>query len=430
MAKKQRRDYGSGSVYQAHHEKHGCPDPAPGDNGKLARADHRCKAPWVGAATRGWTTTGARRRITVKAPTEQEAKRRLRQRLNEIDSGRIGKVSASTTVKSWADTWLPISERVAAPTTYNNTATAIRRWIVPTIGSLRLADLEPADIRAVATAQRKAGRSSSTQRRTHSVLNQLLKAALEEGHAVPSRVIDIQAPAIAVSDRDALTVEQAVAVLEVAAARDDAARWLAALLQGIRQAEALGLTRDAVDLAAGTITISWQLKPLQYRRPRDRSSGFRVPDGYEHRQIRDRWHLVRPKSKAGWRVIPMVPWMESAMRQRLETAPPAPHGLIWHTEVGDPTKLDDAAWYELQARAGVTHPERLTRAGGPAPFTVHEARHSTATLLLEAGADPAAIIAIMGHSSVLTSRGYMHANSDLLRGALEAVADRLALPGP
>lgn len=420
-----RRDYGSGSVYQQHGPGHGCPDP---EGSEKVRPTHKCKAPWVGAATRGWTVNGTRRRITVKGATEAEAKRRLRQRLNEIEAGRATTVSTSATIKSWSDDWLEIIERTAAPTTYNNARTAVRRWIVPTIGQLRLTDVEPADVRSVAAAQRKASRSSSTQRRTHSVLNQLLKAAVEEGHGVPARVLDLSAPAIAVNDREALTTEQAVAVLKVAAETDRPARWLAALLQGIRQAEALGLTWDAVDLTGKTITVSWQLKPLQYRRARDRSSGFRTPDGYESKQVRDRWHLVRPKSKAGWRVIPMVPWMASALEAERDTLTPGPHGLIWHAKVGDPAKLDDAAWYDLQARAKVHHPGRLDDEGDPAPFTIHEARHSTATLLLEAGADPAVIIAILGHSSILTSRGYMHTRSDLLRGALEAVADRLALP--
>ena len=43
---------------------------------------------------------------------------------------------------------------------------------------------------------------------------------------------------------------------------------------------------------------------------------------------------------------------------------------------------------------------------------LHEARNTTATLLVEAGVDPKIIKAILGHSSIVTSRGYLHVNQD------------------
>jgi hypothetical protein len=77
----------------------------------------------------------------------------------------------------------------------------------------------------------------------------------------------------------------------------------------MRQGEALGLTWPMVDLDAESLTISWQLQSLRYNEPRKPSSGFRIPDGYEARQLKGTLHLVRPKSAKGWRVIPLVEWM-------------------------------------------------------------------------------------------------------------------------
>src|SRR5690606_37801270 len=105
------------------------------------------------------------------------------------------------------------------------------------------------------------------------------------------------------------------ALLEAAASAGTAARWSAALLQGMRQGECLGLTWDAVDLDAGTVDVSWQLQPLPYLDRRDKAVGFRVPDGYEARHLHDAVHLVRPKSTRGRRVIPLVPWMTAALTQ-------------------------------------------------------------------------------------------------------------------
>lgn len=415
MGKRARRDYGEGSVYQRCSEAAGCPAKVDGE-----RPAHRCKGRWEGSLSAGWTARGTRRRVTVTAPTEAEAKRRLRDKRRELEQGAAVEASSRVTVKAWAEQWLPIVERTERPETHTKTLTAVRKWIMPTIGHKRLADLTPADVRSVMQAIRAAGHSSSTQRRYHSPLMGMLKAAIAEGYPVPARVLAVPAPAPAVNDRADIPVTDARAILLAAAEDPAGARWLLALLEGVRQGEILGLTWDQVDLERRLLILSWQLKPLPYNTARDRASGYRVPDGYEARQVRDRWHLVRPKTKAGYRVIPLVGPVAAALAAWREVAPDAPHELVFHHPVGDPPKKDDAAWYALQDAAGVRHPDGRH-------YTIHEARHSTATLLLEAGVDPAVITAILGHSSIVTSRGYMHVKTAPLADALEKVAERFAL---
>jgi site-specific recombinase XerD len=60
-------------------------------------------------------------------------------------------------------------------------------------------------------------------------------------------------------------------------------------------------------------------------------------------------------------------------------------------------------------------------------YVPHEARHTTATLLLEAGVDHHVITAILGHSSIVTSRGYQHVRTQLASKALEQIAAQLQL---
>lgn len=399
-----KRGYGRGSLYQR-------------------ASDGR----WIGTYEAGWNAAGKRRRITVSAETEAKARRKLDRRISQIeDEGAAGDVDARTTVKQWAEVWLSIRETKARPSTYNADRSAVRQWIIPTIGHRKLTDLTRRDVRLVMDAQRTAKKSDGTRRRTHSTLRSLLKAARAEGHSVPLRVLEVEAPPPGINDRDALSVEQAVSILGAAAELPHGSRWVAALLQGMRQAECLGLTWEQVDLDRGLLVLSWQLQPLPYKVRRDTSSGFRVPDGYEARQLHGRMHLVRPKTKAGYRVIPLVPWMTSALRTWQESA--GDSELVWPGPAGRPIdqKDDDAEWYALQAAAGVAHPTRV-KDGEPAPFTVHEARHTTATLLLEAGIDPTVITAILGHSTILTSRGYMHTDTKMTGEALAKVAERLAL---
>ena len=58
---------------------------------------------------------------------------------------------------------------------------------------------------------------------------------------------------------------------------------------------------------------------------------------------------------------------------------------------------------------------------------IHEARNTSATLLMAAHVPPPVIIAILGHSAYATSMGYMTADLGQARDALEGVAARLGI---
>jgi integrase len=387
---RRRREYGTGSIYQ------------------------RGDGLYIGAVDAGTYPNGKRRRIQVSGKTEELVKKRLRDKQRALSLTGDTNVSPRATVKSWALEWLPLQERRLRPNAFNATRSAVNKWIIPTIGNVRFDTLNPAHIRAVTNAQRDADKSSSTQLRTHSVLMSLLRGAQLEGYPITDRLLNVERPEKAINDRAAMTVDEAVAILETAATHPNASRWVAAFLQGMRQAECLGLTWDAIDFTNDDIALSWQLQPLPYKIARDRDSGFRIPDRYEARQVRGRLHLVRPKSKSGWRVIPMVPWMRTSLETWQAIAPETPHGLVWYHPTGTPSKLDDAQWYALQDAAKVKHPSGRH-------YTIHEARHTTATLLHEAGTEPAIIAAILGQAKLVES--YLHLKrSPRVREALQNVA--------
>lgn len=394
-----RRTYGAGSLYQ--------------------RADGK----WVGTIEAGWSSTGARRRLTVTAATESEARKKLRERQRKIAEQGKAAATKKVTVKKWADEWVPRYRARVRPAVAVTTEGHVSKWIVPTIGTRQLAALTPGDARKIEKAILDAGRSTSTARGAISALRAMLKDARVEGHHVPDGILAMARPQLADSDRTAIPTDDAITLLRAADTNPgELVRWVLALTQAMRQAEVLGLTWDCVDLERGVIDVSWQLKTARAE----------IPAKFERRHLTGSYYLIRPKTTRGRRIVPLSPPAWAALRAWRDVAPGNPWGLVFTHADTRPGRqailprnstVDRDAWYTLQRKAGVEkEPGR--------PWSLHEARHTTASLLLEAGADPHVVTAIMGHSSITTSRGYMHASTDLARRAIGDVGALLDWKAP
>jgi integrase len=401
MARSKQRSKGTGSIYQ------------------------NSRGQWVAAFETGWTAQGTRRRLTFKARTAAEVRARLAEAQRRVAAAGPEATFATITMRRWVDQWLARRQRIVRPGTFVSDRSAVRRWIVPTIGHLRLDSLTPSDIRKVVASQEEARLAVPTMQRTHAVLNKLLADAVADGYQVCQRARETAGPGQGRSPRQSLSVAAAMKILAVAADWPDASRWVAALVEGLRPAEALGLTWDMIDLDAETMTLAWQLKALPYVEHRNPDSGFRVPRGFESRHLQGAYHLVRPKTQAGSRVIPLVPWLVDGLKTWRGQAP-SPHGLVWPRDDGAPrsAEFDRRQWYEIagQAKVTVTLPDGRTRR----PL-LYEARHTAATLLLANGIDETTIKAILGHSSVLSTQSYLHADRTRTRAALAASAESLGL---
>ena len=205
MARKQRKK-GTGSIYQ------------------------NTRGQWVAALEAGWTVRGTRHRLTLKARTEKEVRARLSEAQRRIAAEGAVASFASITVKRWADQWLVQRQRVVRPGTFVSDRSSVDRWIVPTLGHLRLDALTPANIRQVAAAQENAGLALPTMQRTHAVLGKILTDAVAEGYQVSQRTRETGGPGAGPSSRQALRPDDAMRILAAVAKRPDASRWVAALV--------------------------------------------------------------------------------------------------------------------------------------------------------------------------------------------------------
>ena len=367
---------------------------------------------WIGQIYDGWTSTGRRRRRRVTSRNKNTAREKLADLKYEVEHG-IYQEGGNTTVKKWCSHWLDTRESQVRPSTLSIETAAIEQHVVPLLGTKLIKSLRPSDLTRLGEHIMDQGSSPATALRYQSVFQRALREAEREGLPVPRAILVAQKQSAGRPDRQAIPVKDALKIIKAAAGIPDGVRWLLALLQGLRQAEALGLTWDMINFQEGTMRVEWQLQSLPYLDKGDHGKGFRVPRGYEMRQLTGAFHLVRTKTLAGERVLPLTPWVAGALTAWREQAPQNPWGLLFTTDSGQPVSrhADQRAWKQLQKKAGVKKSDGK-------PYVTHETRHTTATLLLAAGVEPEVIKAILGHSDIVTQAAYQHVDMKLARSAL------------
>jgi len=349
-----------------------------------------------------------------------------------------GSVSSKTlTVAAWLDRWLTdIVKPTTKPRTYDWYSTKVNSDISPRIGKVLLAALTPDQVRKMLKDIAKDGRVS-TARGAHRTLRAALNAAMADGYVMRNVASLITPPASTAKEREVLSLDEAKKVL--AATDRYAVRWALALFTGARQGESLGLGWDRVNLADETLDISWQLQRLKFAHgcnldshgepKKETTCGktragscpkrfFNFNPDFEYRILHGGIILSRPKTNKGTRIIPMPPALTAMLkRHRLATMhEPNPHNLVWHEETGTPVdpSNDTERWDAVLKSVGVKD------------VPLHNARHTTATLLMSLKVDPMIIKAILGHSEVTTTQGYMHVDLSLAREAMGRLGGELS----
>lgn len=389
----------------------------------------------------------------VHAKSQTECRRKLEELLEEIDTHGMA-VDRSVTVAQWSQTWLEDHARPHVdPSTYAGYASAVRKWINPTIGHKKVATLKPSDVIEVHKALRTAGRATSTARGAHIVMSRSLEQARRQGLCRRNVADDVDPPGgrgkaagkRRKRNRDSLPLTQAANILTAARDDDRGSLWWLKLLGGPRQTEGLGTLLEDYDRDAGVIYVNWKLEEVtkahgcgvqrggEWPCGRIRGSAcpdgdWRIPDDFEYRHIVGRWCLTRPKSVVG-REIPLIPQHVDLIDAYLERHrdEPNPHGLLWRKSDGMPyfKKEDSQEWRNLLHRAGVITADQT--APGKSPVDGHMARHTTVTLLASLNVDFHLIGEIVGHSTEEVTKIYRHARLEEKRAAVQLLGD-LVLP--
>lgn len=337
------------------------------------------------------------------------------------DAERIGLVptTATTLAEYLLGEWLA-SSAVAnlSVTTRDTYRTTIDKWVVPHIGSIQLQKVRARDLdrlyKALADHGGRDGRSlrGKTVRNVHVLLSKALGDAVRRGYLVANPVLAVDPPTRDDSvERAAWTPEQVRTFLEVAATDRLGGIWRLALATGLRRGELLGLTWDDLDLDEGTVRVQRQVLV----RPRAVAGERRVfiRDTTKSRRIR----IVRVDPATG---DGLKRWKAAQSAERLEMGP------AWKTDGGLGV---NAAWVVTEADGSVVQPDtilgrwrRLVKTAKVPPIPLHGARHSYATIALEAGVRLDVVSAQLGHSNVATTANiYAHVSP----AAAQEAADRI-----
>lgn len=358
------------------------------------------------------------RRRTRYAPTKKTALAKLKAMNFELDEhGAL--VDGRRTVDTWLQEWLrDIAPARVKPKTLDDYKGVIRLHITPAVGHLRLERLTAKHVRDLTGELERAGLTSTT-RKAYTVLSEALTHAQREGLVRDNAAKNIDRPKVRPHERQPLTADEAAQLLQSMSRTPWdprlVSRWIVALMLGLRQGEALGLRWDAIDLDRALLDVSWQLQRIPWahgcgndepcRKAQARSCPTRRLDmrpDLEHHPLVGNHVLVRPKSKAGLRTIPVPPAVMATLRARYvdylheRGGYVRDHRLVWCGTLGQPidAKADWQAFQDHLQAAGLERREP------------HTLRHTTATLLRRLGVDDDVRMAILGHATMQVHRGY------------------------
>lgn len=249
---------------------------------------------------------------------------------------------------------------------------ALCQRILPVLGAARLFEIKRVDLQDLVEELLSEKLSASTIRNVVMPLRPIYRRAISRGEVALNPTIGLELPAVRGRRDRIASPDEATKLLEVLQP-DDRALWATALYAGLRRGELQALRWEDIDLEAGVIRVerSWDDKE-------------RI--------------LIEPKSRAGRRSVPIPSGLRGLLiGHRLRAG--RRQGLVFGASRERPfcpsavSRRAQRAWLKATLQ----------------PITLHECRHTFASLMIAAGVNAKALSSYMGHSSVtITYDRYGH----------------------
>src|SRR5215218_5669077 len=353
-------------------------------NGEGSITRHKKSGLWMARYTVE-TPTGPKRR-TIYADTRKEAAEKLAKALSDRADG-IVVDDKNLTVGEYLDRWLSDCVRgTVRDSTYSRDKYLVTNHIKPSIGRVKLKNVNALQVQSLYRERLDSGLSCSTVQKIHHVLHKALAQAVR-WNLIPRNPADaVKAPTPTPKEMHPLSALEARRLLEAARGDSLEALYVLAIHTGMRQGELLGLKWADVDLENAIVRV--------------RRTLTRKGTGYV---------LGEPKTKKSRRTVRLTQKAVEALRS---------HRVRQARE-----KLRIGSLYQDQdlvfagRNGGLINPSNLRqrsfkpllkRAGLP-QITFHDLRHTYASLLFQKNVHPKIVSDTLGHASVaITLDTYSH----------------------
>jgi integrase len=324
----------------------------------------------------------ARKRVTKTFPSKAAAKSWASAMENKV---RLGEAAAfePRTLEEAARDWLARAEAGTAtnasgqaykPSTARGYVHSLERHVLPVLGRTKLSQIRIDMVQAMIERMVLDGQAAQSIRNHITPLRVIFADARRQRLMGHNPLDGIKLPSGGtVRDRIAAPAE---AVQLIAKLERDRALWATAFYTGLRRGELMALDWSCVDLVEREIRVERSYDPAA-KNDGEASGRF-----------------VAPKTKAGTRTVPfpklLLPFL--AAEDRTE-------GLVFGLDGATPFNAS-----AVRKRALTAWTE-----AGLEPITLHECRHTYASLMLAAGVDMTKVSKWMGHSSItITVDRYGH----------------------
>lgn len=373
---------------------------ANGEGSIYKRKDGR----WEGAAYLG-TISGNVKRLRVYGKTRAEAHEKLTTALAQVRQGML-LPDRTWKIADYLDYWLDRAVNAARrPNTYKRYEGVVRLHLKPALGNKSLQQLSVRMVEDLYKNLLAEGASRNTVYQANKVLSAALTHAMRQELLLRNVARLAQVPQYKPKEGKYWESDEAIRFLEAAKADPLYHAFVLIVLYGLRRAEVLGIRWRDVDFKKGVLRIRQQIQRI-------------------HGELQE----VPLKTDSSERNEPLVPTArEVLLRQRDKQAAvhlaadqawggkDAEDRLVFTTRTGNP----------IEPRNLYRSFHRIREKNGIRRIKLHEVRHTNATALMNLDVSEVDVKALLGHSSVHTTRIYQHISLDNKRDALEKVEGHL-----
>lgn len=314
-------------------------------------------------------------------------------------------VCGDMSVDAWFEYWIrEIKSCTVRPNTIRNYKERYTNNIKEKIGNMLLKDVRPLHCQNVLNAMVDKYRNSTIQQ-VRITLYGMFESAFENEMILRNPVTKAVKCYIGKESKPkrVLTIDEQRIFLETASGSSNYNQYALILQTGLRTGELIGLKWSDIDFKKKILHITRSM---------------------EYRHSVGEWKIGPPKSKSGYRDIPLTDEAIKILKDQKEKLksikiiPLEFSEYVFICRKGEPTKNSayDTTLLKLAEKAGIEK------------FSMHTLRHTYATRCIEAGMKPKTLQKLLGHANIgITMDLYVHVTDEEKAKEVESIEKMLKL---